>query len=485
MSTPLQQPTIRETLAARANALFGQQHTEICVSTDRMFAQLMIFQWLAGIGIALWISPKAWAGPAHTTHPHVWGAMLVGGALTFFPVFLALRRPGSVLTRQLIAAAQVLTSALLIHLTGGRIETHFHVFGSLAFLTFYRDPRVIITATVVVTADHLLRGFYWPQSIFGVINAPMWRAFEHAGWVIFEDFFLILYIRRSLDEMQRHATQHTQLEATNKIIELTVQERTSDLQAANISLKLSELSIQNLNHTLVERAADLERSNQELEQFAYVASHDLQEPLRAVAGCVEILENDYRGKFGNGADGLMRHAVEGSRRMQALINDLLSYARIATRGQPLEPTDVAVVLAQTLENLRTVIGERHAVITHDSLPTLTADPSQLRQLFQNLISNGIKFCTAERPEIHIGAEQKESGWLFSVRDNGIGIDPQYRQRIFVIFQRLHQRQEYPGTGIGLAICKRIVERHGGQIWLESEPGQGSTFYFNIPDKNKP
>ena len=245
--------------------------------------------------------------------------------------------------------------------------------------------------------------------------------------------------------------------------------------------KQAEEAIQQLNAELHQRAAQLEAAVKDLEQFAYVASHDLQEPLRAVAGCVEILEKDYRDKLDANASELIRHTVEGTRRMQTLINDLLAYSRVGRRGQPLEPTDCNAALAKALANLSAAIGESGAAITHDPLPTLLADPTLLPQLFQNLIANGIKFCTGRRPEIHVGAQRQDGVWRFSVRDNGIGIEPQYRDRIFVIFQRLHTRTEYPGTGIGLAICKRIAERHGGEISVESEPGKGSKFHFSIAE----
>jgi light-regulated signal transduction histidine kinase (bacteriophytochrome) len=170
--------------------------------------------------------------------------------------------------------------------------------------------------------------------------------------------------------------------------------------------------------------------------------------------------------------------------MQTLIRDLLAYSRVGSRGGWFAPMDSNKALALALANLDTSIQERGAVITNDTLPTMVADPTQLSQLLQNLIGNALKFCKDRRPEIHIGAQPRDGGWLFSVRDNGIGIEPQYRERIFVIFQRLHTRTEYPGTGIGLAICKRIVERHGGRIWVESEPGQGSTFCFTIPQREE-
>ena len=226
--------------------------------------------------------------------------------------------------------------------------------------------------------------------------------------------------------------------------------------------------------------AELALSNADLDQFASVASHDLQEPLRAVAGCAELLQRGYRDKLDARAGELIQHTVEGAKRMQTLISDLLAYSRVGTRGKGFEPTDCNAALDRALANLATAIRESGAVITRDPLPMLKADSTQLPQLFQNLIGNALKFSAGKRPEIHVGAQRKDGGWIFSVRDNGIGIEPQYRDRIFVIFQRLHTRTEYPGTGIGLAICKRIIERHGGKIWVESEPGKGSTFWFTIP-----
>ena len=252
--------------------------------------------------------------------------------------------------------------------------------------------------------------------------------------------------------------------------------RAVQMIGANWDITAEKLAAEELRRTVQELA----RSNADLEQFASVASHDLQEPLRAVVGCADLLLQDSAGKL-NGDEGeLLRHIVEGTRRMQTLIRDLLAFSRVITRGERLTPTDANQALA--LANLDTAIREHDAVITHDALPTLVADPTQLSQLFQNLIGNGLKFCKDKRPEIHVGVRSGDGGWVFSVRDNGIGIEPQYRERIFVIFQRLHTRTEYPGTGIGLAICKRIVERHAGRIWVESEPGRGSTFVFTIPQK---
>ncbi len=224
----------------------------------------------------------------------------------------------------------------------------------------------------------------------------------------------------------------------------------------------------------------LEQSNKELEQFAYVASHDLQEPLRMVSSYTQLLEKRYKDQLDDDARDFIRFAVDGANRMQRLIQDLLTYSRITTRGKEPEPISSHSILGHALANLSETIRETGAIVTNDNLPFVMGDQSQLVMLFQNLISNGIKFNGEESPRVHISVRGQGDMAEFGVRDNGIGMNSEYLDRIFVIFKRLHTRSEYPGTGIGLAVCKRIVERLGGRIWVESEPGEGSTFYFTLP-----
>ena len=231
---------------------------------------------------------------------------------------------------------------------------------------------------------------------------------------------------------------------------------------------------------IAERAEGLKRSNAELQQFAYVASHDLQEPLRMVASFTQLLGKRYKDRLDGDAQEFIGYAVDGATRMQSLINDLLSYSRVGTQGKPFEAIGCDSIVDGVLGNLKLAIEETGAQIVRDALPQVTADAQQMGQLFQNLIANAIKFHGQEPPRVHISAARDGEEWKFRVRDNGIGFSAEYVDRIFIIFQRLHTNTDYPGTGIGLSLCKKIVERHHGRIWAESSPGQGSTFYFTLP-----
>ncbi|MBZ5663316.1 MAG: response regulator [Acidobacteriia bacterium] len=225
---------------------------------------------------------------------------------------------------------------------------------------------------------------------------------------------------------------------------------------------------------------ELARSNRDLEQFAYVASHDLQEPLRMVATYSQLLAERYRGKLDGDADKYIHYAVDGALRMQTLVQDLLAFSRVGRQGTNPQSTDCNAVMETAVQNLQAAIEESGAQVTHDHLPDVVVDASQLLQVFQNLIGNAIKFRGSQPPVIRVSASAKDREWLFSVADNGIGIAPEHAEIVFVIFKRLHTREEYPGSGIGLAICKKIIEQQGGKIWVESQLGHGSTFKFTLP-----
>jgi PAS domain S-box-containing protein len=244
--------------------------------------------------------------------------------------------------------------------------------------------------------------------------------------------------------------------------------------------KRDEAALREAHDELELRARELTRSNEELQQFAYVASHDLQEPLRMVASYTQLLERRYRDKLDGDAKEFMEFIVDGAARMKQLIEDLLAFSRVGTRAREFREVDSGAALAKALSNLRAAQEASGAVVSHDPMPGVIADASQLTQVFQNLIGNAMKFRGAEPPRIHVGAETRDQVWVFTVKDNCIGLDPQYSDRIFMMFQRLHNKAEYPGTGIGLAICKKIVDRHGGRIWVVSQPGEGSTFGFTLP-----
>jgi signal transduction histidine kinase len=310
-----------------------------------------------------------------------------------------------------------------------------------------------------------------------------------AAWA-FGDFFVLRQVRGLVQAAQR--LRHGDLSARSGVSHSTgelgdlargfdemavaLEQRVEDLQKTKEELKrLNE----ELEQRVIERTLELKRSNEDLEQFAYVASHDLQEPLRMITSYMQLLKQRYSAQLDRSGNEFVDFALDGATRMQRLITDLLAYSRVGTRGQPFESVDLGEIVRRTLQNLEVAVQETGAQVTTDALPTVAGDPVQLTQLFQNLVANALKFRGESRPRVHITAERNGTAWHLRVRDNGIGISSQDFERIFVIFQRLHHRDKYTGTGIGLAICKKIVERHGGRIWVESSPGHGTTFHFTL------
>lgn len=315
------------------------------------------------------------------------------------------------------------------------------------------------------------------------VSSETWTRFAHPDDLRRSNELLEEHFRRETDAYEceirlRHRDgRWIWVLDRGKVVEWSGEEKPLRMSGTHTDITRRKESEAKLN----EMVAALKRSNEELEQFAYVSSHDLQEPLRMVTNYLQLLDQKYRDTLDADAHDYIDFAVDGAKRMSQLIKDLLAYSRVATQENPLVPVDVNAIVARAVDNLRAAVDEAEGRIEIADLPTVLADEVQILSLFQNLIGNAVKYKAPDRlPEVVIGADRSEGNWVFSIRDNGIGIDAIYQDRIFVIFQRLHQRHEYEGTGIGLAVCKRIVERHGGRIWLESEPGKGSTFFFTLP-----
>ena len=589
-SEPVTDASMNDRAAMRAAELLDQEMGTLARRTDRLFAGLLVAQWLAGIAASLWISPRTWIGPLSVTHVHVYAAIFLGGLITAFPVALAWWSPGRALTRHAIATGQMLTSALLIHLTGGRIETHFHVFGSLAFIAFYRDWKVLITGTIVVALDHFLRGIFWPQSVYGVLTASPWRAFEHAGWVIFMDCFLLVSIRRSLQATRAMVEGRAHVEASHERVEREVRERTRELRSseerfrslsgsspigifeadvhgvcvyANTRLEsifgltgvkaLAEGWIQTIHPDFresvasgwleavgngkefsreyrlrtpagVERwvqarsaplhdsdgslrghvgtVADItERKRNEAElirareaaiegarlksEFLANMSHEIRTPLNGVAGMTELALDTELNAEQREYLVTARESVES---LRTVIDDILDFSKIEAGKLDLEP--IPFELRATLTHVARALALRAhqkglelVCEVDERVPvSVVGDPGRVRQIVTNLIGNAIKFTDRGEVVLRVACESEADPEVilhFTVRDTGIGIPEDKQGLIFEAFTQADgsTTRKFGGTGLGLAISVRLTEMMGGRIWVDSEPGKGSTFHF--------
>ncbi len=465
-------------LRLRSEELFDAYKVGIARRTDRLFVWLLLFEWLVAIALALCLPAKTWSGITGTTQFQFWLAVVLGGSTCGVPAFLGLTRPGSSMARHAIAVGQVVMGSLLIHLTGGRVETHFHIFGSLAFLAFYRDWRVLITASIVVVADHLLRGLLFPESIYGEFSATLWQTLEHAGWVAFEDIFLIYLCHQGNQESREMAEAQAALENGRQIIETRVRERTAELEASRREV---EVKNQELERTR-DQALEVGRFKS---QFLANMSHEIRTPIAGILGMAQLAidsgltpeQEDYIGTLKGSGEVLL-----------ALLNDILDFSKMEAGKLDINemPVNLRQTIGETIRSLAVRAHQRNLELICDidaSVPEVVAiDPTRLRQILINLLGNAIKFANAGEVALKLRAEQTAAHGLvlrFDVSDTGIGIAKDQQQKIFQAFTQADGTiaRQYGGTGLGLAISQQLVELMSGCLTLESEPGKGSCFTF--------
>jgi two-component system sensor histidine kinase/response regulator len=576
MSALSSQSELNDSRAVRAEKLFREHQKEIYCDTDRLLARLMVVQWLGGILAAFFISPFTWNGETSAIHAHVWAAIFIGGLITVFPVWLTWAWPGATATRHVIAVAQMLMSALLISLSGGRIETHFHVFGSLVILSFYRDWRVLVPATIVVALDHFLRGIYWPYSVYGVLAASPWRSIEHAAWVIFEEVFLVISCLRSMREMRAIANRTAQLETSEKSfreifeeapigiavvgldeqfrqanatfcqmldyseqellarspIDLTHPEDTELSRTLARQMLSSEGShrvekrylrkngevlwamrtgcvvrdgLGNPRHFLImiediserkssedalrrakEAADDANRAKSE---FLSRMSHELRTPLNAILGFGQLLDRQ------NPTDvqrSRISHITSAGRHLLDLINEVLDISRIEAGRMELsvEAVPLRLVLAETLDLIRPMAADRRIELSApDDLDNdwhVLADRQRLKQVLLNVLSNSVKYTPLAGTVAVSAAFSGKDVIRLVVSDTGAGIPKEKLSRLFTPFDRLGaEHSDVQGTGLGLALSRRLMDAMGGSIGVESDLGRGSTFWIELPSVASP
>jgi len=453
---------------ARVDRLLRSELRSVHAQTDRLFAVLMALQWVGAIVAASVIAPRAWDGASSRMHEHILIAVIFGGLLAIPTITLSLMRPGERLTRNANAVAQVLFSTLLVHLTGGRIETHFHVFVSLAFIALYREWSLLIAPTLVVVVDHLLRSVFWPQSVFGVLTPAPWRAIEHGGWVLFEDIVLGYSCIRSVAQMRSTCETQIRLAEAQESTEAVVIERTKDLEAAR---------------------AQAEAASEAKSQFLANMSHEIRTPMTAILGYTELLGEDDASMQGDNRLMAIRSIDTNARHLLSVINDILDVSKIEAGRHGVDR--VAMDPAQVIDQVMTQLHHR-AVDKGISLNaefqtpipvSIHSDPTRVRQILLNLVGNAIKFTEKGGVTIRVTCDPASRLLHLAVADTGIGMTPEQVEKIagFEAFMQADHSmsRRFGGTGLGLRISNAFAQLLGRGIRIESEPGRGSVFTVTL------
>jgi signal transduction histidine kinase len=494
----------------RTAELLAEHQNAIYRRTDRMFAGLMLFQWLAGIAAAIWISPKTWIGTQSHIHFHVFAAVVIGGAITSLPVWLAWKKPGHTMTRHCIAVGQTLTSALLIHLTGGRIETHFHVFGSLAFLAIYRDWRVLVSATVVVAADHFARGIFWPQSVFGVLTASPWRWVEHAGWVVFEDFFLMISIHQSVKEMHLVSERQATLEAINQGIEELVQARTRELEQSH-----KQLVDASRQAGMAEVATSVLHNVGNVLNSINVTTHLLSEQLKKsqtgkvgkiaammrerAADLGDFMTKDAKGRqlpifLGQLAEQLSKENANFLHEFTSLaknvdhVKDIVAMQQTYAKVSGVTETVRVTELVEDALRMNASALNRHDVQFFreyaENLPAINVEKHKVLQILVNLIRNAKQACDesgSDDKRLTMRVTNGSGKVRISLTDNGAGISAENLPRIF----NYGFTTKEAGHGFGLHSGALAAQEMGGSLMAQSDgPSKGAVFTLELPCQSK-
>ncbi len=454
--------------AERADQLLNDHLSAVHRRTDRLFSALLMLEWVAGIAAALWITPRTWIGSTSYVHQHVWAAIVLGGVAALFPIWMIRVHSGAASTRHAVAVAQMTFSGLFIHLTGGRIETHFHVFGSLAFLALYRDWRVLVTATAIVTLDHWARGVFWPQSVFGTAFSSPWRWAEHAAWVVYGDLFLIPACIYSTREMRQIAEDRAKIEASHDLIENEVRERTAELNEARSAA---------------------ESASRTKSMFLANMSHEIRTPMTAILGYSDLLRDTSLGE-GERQDYVKIIRRNGETLLE-LINEILDVSKIEAGKLTVQAAVFRLdsIVAEVESTMRVrAMGkglELNVRYADSAKLELNSDAFRIRQILMNLVGNAIKFTQSGSVDILVRSETDATGGdhaVIEVTDSGIGMSENEMAGLFRPFTQADESttRRFGGTGLGLTISRRLAELLGGELTMRSTPGAGSTFSVRLP-----